>query len=260
MAAVRAESHGGAGSPLSVLLERWFTVASRSWAPTTIRQTRSVVDRYLHPHIGSIPVGALTAARIDELYADLADSGGVNGQPLSAGTVARVHVVLRSALAQAVRWGWIWDNPAVGTHRITVSKREMHPPTPAELEIMLSHVGQHDALFHVFLVLAAFTGARRAQLLGLRWDNVSLTAGRVAFRAGWVEGPDGPVQAADTAAADHQDPPFPCRRPRPRHLPDSGPPCRHGRHPGGGGVRVQRRRWGHGVEAEPGHQGLRPAP
>ena len=95
------------------VLERWFTVASRSWAPTTIRQTRSVLDRYLHPHIGSIPVGSLTAARIDELYAELGRSGGAKGQPLSAGTVARVHVVLRSALAQAVRWEWIWDNPAL---------------------------------------------------------------------------------------------------------------------------------------------------
>ena len=71
VASVRAQGVGGPGSSVSVLLERWFTVASRSWAPTTIRQTRSVLDRYLHPHIGSIPIGSLTAARIDELYAEL---------------------------------------------------------------------------------------------------------------------------------------------------------------------------------------------
>lgn len=202
VATVRADGAGGPGSSVSVLLERWFTVASRSWAPTTVRQTRSVLDRYLHPHIGSIPVGGLTVARIDELYVELGRSGSVEGGPLAAGTVARVHVVLRSALAQAVRWEWIWDNPAMRAHRITVSKRELQPPTPAELEALLIHVAQHDQRFYTFLVLAAFTGSRRAQLLGLRWDNVSLTAGRVAFRAGWVEGPDGPVQAAGTAAAD----------------------------------------------------------
>ena len=55
----------------------------------------------------------------------------------------------------------------------------------------------------MFLVLAAFTGARRAQLLGLRWDNVSLTAGRVAFRAGWVEGPNGPVLADTKTRRSH---------------------------------------------------------
>ncbi len=178
-------------------------MSSTSWAPTTIRQTRSVLDRYLHPHLGSIPVGSLTAARIDELYAELGRSGSAKGGPLSGGTVARVHVVLRSALAQAARWEWIWDNPAMRTHRITVPKREMHPPTPAELETMLSHVAEHDQQFYVFLVLAAYTGARRAQLLALRWDNVSLTAGRVAFRAGWVEGPDGPVLADTKTKQSH---------------------------------------------------------
>ena len=203
VAAVRADGAGGPGSSVSVLLERWFTVASASWAPTTTRQTRSVLDRYLHPHIGSIPLGSLTAARIDELYAELGRSGSVEGGPLAAGTIARVHVVLRSALAQAVRWEWIWDNPAMRAHRITVSKREMQPPTPAELQAMLSHVAEHDQQFYVFLVLAAFTGARRAQLLGLRWDNVSLTEERVAFRAGWVEGPDGPVLADTKTKQSH---------------------------------------------------------
>jgi integrase len=46
------------------------------------------------------------------------------------------------------------------------------------------------------VTLAAFTGARRAQLLGLRWRNIDLEAGRVSFSAGWVEGPGGPVLAA----------------------------------------------------------------
>ena len=203
VAVVRAQGVGGPGSSVSVLLERWFTVASGSWASTTVRQTRSVLDRYLHPRIGSIPVGQLTAARIDELYAELGRSGSVEGGPLAAGTVARVQAVLRSALSQGVRWEWIWDNPALRTHRITVSKREMQPPTPAELQAMLPHVAENDRQFYVFLVLAAFTGARRAQLLGLRWNNISLTEERVAFRAGWVEGPDGPVLADTKTKQSH---------------------------------------------------------
>ena len=127
----------------------------------------------------------------------------MNGQPLSAGTVARVQVVLRSALSQAVRWEWIWDNPAQRTHRIAVPNRELQPPTPAELGALLTHVEQHNQLFHLFLVLAAFTGARRSQILGLRWNNISVAAGRVAFRAGWVEGPDGPVLAETKTKRSH---------------------------------------------------------
>ncbi len=48
-------------------------------------------------------------------------------------------------------------------------------------------------MFHAFVLLAATTGARRGQLLGLRWDNVRRDTMRVAFCAGWVEGPDGPT-------------------------------------------------------------------
>src|SRR5688500_9314592 len=42
----------GSSSAVSELLEAWFAIAALSWAPTTIRQTRSVLDRYLHPHLG----------------------------------------------------------------------------------------------------------------------------------------------------------------------------------------------------------------
>jgi hypothetical protein len=108
VASARAVRTVGLRSPVSELLEAWFAVAEAGWAPTTVRQTRSVLDRYLHPHLGHLAVGEVTPAVIDASYATLRRGGGVKGQPLSPGTLARVHVVLRSALAQAMRWGWIW--------------------------------------------------------------------------------------------------------------------------------------------------------
>src|SRR5205814_2114915 len=117
--------------------------------------------------IGEVAVGDLTPAAIDAMYARLCGCGGVRGQPLSAGTLARVHVVLRAALAQAQRWGWIWDNPAERAHRIVSVAPELSPPTPQELRVLLDHVAERDTALKALLVIAAFTGARRAQLLGL---------------------------------------------------------------------------------------------
>ena len=71
--------------------------------------------------------------------------------------------------------------------------REMCPPTPAELRSLLDFVADRDPLLHVFLLAAAVTGARRAQLLGLRWHNIDIERARISFCRGWVEGPDGPV-------------------------------------------------------------------
>ena len=91
--------------------------------------------------------------------------------------------------------GVVWDNPASRAHRIVVPTNEMRPPTPAELKSLLEFVAPRDRQLELFLTLAAVTGARRAQLLGLRWRNISLAARRISFCAGWVEGPDGPVLA-----------------------------------------------------------------
>ena len=54
-------------------------------------------------------------------------------QTADARYLARVHGVLRSSLSQAMRWGWIWDNPAERAHRITTVPKEIRPPTPIEL-------------------------------------------------------------------------------------------------------------------------------
>jgi hypothetical protein len=117
-------------STVSELLEAWFAVARTGWAPTTIRQTRSVLDRYLLPHLGQSKVGDVTPAMTDAAYAQLHCSGGKSGRPLSPGTLARIHVVLRSAFSEAMRWGWIWDNPAERAHRITAPPPSRGPRHP----------------------------------------------------------------------------------------------------------------------------------
>jgi integrase len=178
------------------LLEQWFTVASANWSPTTVRQTRSVLNRQLHPHLDNVFVADLTTAAIDSLNSHLLARGGANGQALQPGTVTRVHVVLSSALAQATRWGQIWDNPAERAHRITVVSREPEPPSPEELAVLLEHLRVREPEFYVFVMLGAMTGARRAQLLGLRWRNIDLRIGQIAFSNGYVEGPFGPVLSA----------------------------------------------------------------
>lgn len=143
---------------------------------------------------GRVALDDVTPALIDALYGRLR-RGDEGVHPLAAATVARIHVVLSSAFSQAMRWGWVWDNPASRAHRIVVATKEMRPPTPGELKALLDYVGRRDPHLELFLILAAVTGARRAQLLGLRWHNISLATRRISFCAGWVEGPDGPVLA-----------------------------------------------------------------
>jgi integrase len=194
VARIRCVRAVGSRSTMSELFEAWFATAVGGWSPSTVRQNRSVLDCHLHRQIGSVVVGDVTPALIDAWYVRLR-RGDNDTRPLAPATVARIHVVMSSAFSQAMRWGWVWDNPASRAHRIVVPTNEMRPPTPAELESLLEFVAPRDRQLELFLTLAAVTGARRAQLLGLRWGNISLAARRISFCAGWVEGPDGPVLA-----------------------------------------------------------------
>jgi integrase len=195
VAEVQSDKTIGSTSTVSELFEAWFAIASTSWTPTTTRETRSIVDRCLHPHLGHLHVGDITPAVIDATYATLRERGSMRGGPLKPGTLNRIHVVLRSAFSLAMRWGWVWDNPAERAHRIVVPPTEVHPPTPAELQYLLDHIQTRYARFHALVLLAATTGARRAQLLGLTWEQVHHDYKRIAFIRGWVQGTQGSTVA-----------------------------------------------------------------
>ena len=111
------------------LLEAWLEMASRDFSPKTVTETRGVIDRNLLPHIGSTPLKKLRSSDLDRLYQRLQASGGVGGKPLAPATVRRTHGILRRALGQGVKWGWIGVNPAAATTPPRVPASDIAPPT-----------------------------------------------------------------------------------------------------------------------------------
>lgn len=192
----------GARTTVAELLERWFATSAPNWAPTTVRNTRSIIDRYLAPGLGPTRVRDLTTVAIDEFYVRLRTDGRLDGQSLSVGTVRRVHAVLHRALAQAMRWDWIWTNPAAAANKPAEEPTELRPPTPAQVNALLAHAAA-DPAFQLFLVLAATTGARRGELLALRWADIDLARGSISVQRALIEGPSGPVLAPTKTRRPH---------------------------------------------------------
>jgi integrase len=159
---------------------------------TTIRNLTSIVERHLKPGLGDILVGDLTTAIVDGFYNDLRAAGRIDGKPLAVGTVRRIHSALHAALAQAQRWSWVFENVADQATPPRDEPAEMRPPTPEQVAHLLEYVARDQAL-HLYLTLAATTGARRGQLLALRWIDVDLVGGSLSIQRSLVEGPDGPL-------------------------------------------------------------------
>ena len=176
------------------LIEAWFEQATRDFSPKTVKETRGFIDRNLLPAIGAVPLSRLKASDLDRLYRRLQSSGAVDGGGLSPATVRRIHGILRRALAQGVKWGWIGVNPAAATSPPRVPQSEIKPPSGADLARVLKRASDSSPELACFLVLAAATGARRSELVALRWDDVDLADGVVRIERGVVMGPDGLVE------------------------------------------------------------------
>ncbi len=94
------------GVTFGAVLERWLEhLETLGRSPTTITAYRVIARRHLQPTFGELSVSSITTLQLDNLYTALI-------RVRSPATVAKVHVVARSALGQAVRWGLIARNPS----------------------------------------------------------------------------------------------------------------------------------------------------
>jgi integrase len=96
---------------------------------------------------------------------------------LSARTVVQARAVVGAAFRQAVAWGLIPANPVTATRPPRASRPALEVPNAAGLRRLIdAAVGSP---WEVPILLAATTGARRGEILALRWSDLDLETGRL---------------------------------------------------------------------------------
>jgi integrase len=181
VAARRGEYIDRAKVTVRAYLHEWLGGHAASVKPQTWSGYRYDVEHYIVPRIGGHRMQGLRPAIISRFYRDLAESGGRNGRPLGPRTVDRVHRTLRKALNDAVRVEQILvSNPAERAKRPRLGRSEVAPVWSGEqLRTFLAVASGHR--LSAFFRVAAYTGARRGELLHLRWSRVDLEAGEVTI-------------------------------------------------------------------------------
>lgn len=167
---------------LADFLREWLPAVQVTLRPSTFASYRANVETHIIPHLGTIPLQNLTPATLNGFYAELLQGARTGrGRGLKATTVHYIHVILHKSLAQAVRWDRLSRNPAdQADPPRRQADTQMRTWSAEELRAFLEHV-RDDRLYHAYLV-AATTGLRRGEVLGLRWADVDLDAGRLAIR------------------------------------------------------------------------------
>jgi integrase len=131
-----------------------------------------MIEHYINPMLGDFALRSIRTEHVDHLYADLLSHGGRSGHGLAPKTVHEVHMIIPSALDDAVDSGLLRTNAATKARPPRSQSRPRTGPTTWSAEQLgefLSLASRHR--LYPALHLAASTGMRRGEIAGLRWSD-----------------------------------------------------------------------------------------
>lgn len=184
--------------PSKMTVGEWLEIWEREYLngvkPFTRLNYAQHIKNHIHPALGSRKLQELSGMDVQRFYNELLEKGGKkrlhdeNGHitkkdgkpvyesvPLSAKTAKNIHGVLHKALEKAVKLGYIRTNPADGCELSRVEKKEICPLDSEDITRFMEAVQDHP--FRALFLTTLFTGLRRGEVCGLRWDCVDLDNG-----------------------------------------------------------------------------------
>jgi Site-specific recombinase XerD len=160
---------------LAQYLETWLTEhADSNLVGKTTERYRELVEKYIAPRIGHIPLQELDPFQLERMYADLRKKGGLRGKPLSPRTVQQIHAVINSALNRAVRWKQLVVNPAKACELPKREHRDVIMPDESDTKLILESLKSTE--LYLVALIAAHTGMRRGEILALAWACIDFDA------------------------------------------------------------------------------------
>jgi len=157
-----------------VTLGRWAAEWQRTVVhlrPTTQRIYDANLRNHVLPDLGNVPLAKLTPSMLRGWLASLTTKEGGHGQPLSLGSVAQVYRTLNRVLAAAVDNESLGRNPLRGVKPPRVAPEPMRFLTHEEVATLAETI---DPRYRALVLVAAYSGLRAGELIGLRRHRVDL--------------------------------------------------------------------------------------
>jgi integrase len=171
-----AERHAERAAPtVRDLFERWRTEKAPAMRPRSRLEQERLFHQWIEPELGSRKVGDVTHEEIDRLHRKIthrkSSRKGTKGAPVRAN---RAIAFASRLFNLAVVWKMRADNPVKGIEKNPEQARHRYLAA-AELDRLdAALAAEPDRQLVNIIWLLLLTGARKGELLAMRWDNLDL--------------------------------------------------------------------------------------
>lgn len=187
---------------LGTLFELFLNQKRKQKEDNTIRRYETLVKLYLGPRFGAMQAKQLKPHHLMTTYSDWLEHGREGRKTVSAKTIRHAHELLRNTLNWGVRRELLSRNVAalvadddlpkiVQPKPLALDEGELKKvletaKTPSSRSKKRGYLSAQP-WFHPAVAFAAYTGARRGEILAVRWSDVSFEKQEVTIARSLTE-------------------------------------------------------------------------
>lgn len=161
---------------LSDFCKQYMELSKSTLSPTTYSYYQRTINELIIPALGHMKINAIRPIHVQRFIQALQEPGARSDGKgtLSASSVRRYFTVLKSIMAKAYKLGLVDRNPTE-TARLDLPKieeEEVEVFSKDEAAHLLECLDHEPLMYKVLIHLAIVTGARRGELVALKWEHI----------------------------------------------------------------------------------------
>lgn len=160
----------------STFMLKWVKTKKPSLRETTYNGYVNSIEGRIKEFFDSrgVTLNGLQPQHIEDFYETLIDAG------LKGTSLIHYHQVMRQALDYAVRKDYLDKSPMLKVDRPKKNKFHAAFYTAEEVTQMLECA--KDDLFYIPILITAYYGLRRSEVLGLQWDSIDFAGHKITVK------------------------------------------------------------------------------